>query len=653
MAAGKKRGGRGKKKRALVQKARRRLWIGRALLLFALGLAVLAAQLWWFARQAGSHDLSRLAEVPERTQVYDCRGRLIGSLHGENRVFVPLSEVSPYFIDALLAREDSRFYRHRGVDWFGVVRAAVRNVREGGVVQGGSTITMQLARNRYPLGGRTFGRKVVEAMVARRLESRYSKDQILEAYVNVIYFGSGQYGLEQASRAYFEKSARDLNLPEAAMLAGLIRSPNNFSPFRDLDAARGEMAEVLDRMAATRRLEKDRAEAAKRAVPRVRPPERRFINDTWAMDIVRRELSRLLDPEDIARGGLRVFTTLDLDIQTAAERELEEQLAAVESRPGYTRQTRVDYAEILARTPEGESPPAPQYLQGAVVVVDHFSGGIRAMVGGRTPQHSRFNRAWQAERQVGSLFKPFVFTAAWQRGMTPASRVDDGPLRPGEIAGASRGWSPRNADRTHQGMQTAAWGLQRSRNTMSVRVGNHVGLTVARQVARDARLTDSPPAFPSLYLGAFESTVREVTNAYAVFPRGGTWARPFVINEIQERDGTALFRSGVMALPVFSEAAARTTTSVLQGVMAPGGTGAAVAGMGVNYPVAGKTGTTDGFRDAWFVGYNSLLTGGVWVGYDMARHGVPGGYGSQLALPVWAGVMNAARDAGYLFGELP
>jgi len=627
--------------------------LARMLLLASVALALFAVVLYFFARRAAAIDISALDNLPERTMIHDFRGREIGALHGENRVFIPLADVSPHMIDAVLAREDNRFYKHGGVDWFGVARSMVRNLEAGEIVQGGSTITMQLSRNRFPLGGRTYGRKILEAMLARRLEARYSKDQILEAYLNIIYFGSGQYGIAQASKTYFEKPAANLNLAESAMLAGLIRSPNTFSPFRNEVGARREMADVLDRMAATGRIEQRVAEATKKAVPHLRPESRRWIADTWAMDLVRRELDLFLEPEHVARGGLRVFTSLDIDLQNAAEAALEDHLASFETASGYPFETRAGYAARLAALPEDAPQPEPAYLQGAVVVIDPFSGGIRAMVGGRDPQHSRFNRAWQARRQVGSLFKPFVYTAAWQRGLKPGQQISDGPLAPGEIAGAARNWQPRNADRTYQGMQPAWWGLVKSRNTMSVRVGNTAGLDNVRAIADQAGLHPNPPRFPSIYLGSFESTLRDLTAAYTAFPRGGSRARPFVISEIQDRDGRLVFRSTQLALPVCSKQSATTTSNIMRQVMQPGGTGASAARFGADFPSAGKTGTTDNYRDAWFVGYTSLLVGGVWVGFDSPRQSLSEAYGSRMALPVWARLMSAARDSGYKFGPLP
>ncbi len=524
-----------------------KVWLRRLLWLAGGGLAVVAGLLFWFQREAAAIDIRNLNEVPERTQIYDIRGRTVGVLHGENRIFIPITEVPQSFKDALLAREDNRFYEHGGVDWFGVIRAAFRNVKEGDIVQGASTLTMQLARNRFALSGRNFKRKIVEAMLSRRIEQEYSKDQILEAYLNIVYFGSGQYGLEQASRTYFEKPAREMSVGESAMLVGLIRSPNRYSPFRNADGAVTEMTTVLDRMVETERLAPSTAAEAKAKVPDIRPAHRRSLADSWAMDVVRRELEFILDANNISDGGLRVFTTLDMDLQAAAEQGLEEHLATFEASPGYTAPTRAAFSASLKTLPKGEPAPEPEYMQGAVVFLDNATGGVRAMAGGRDVKESRFNRATQAKRQVGSIFKPFVYAAAFEAGLKPNASVDDGPIRPGEIAGAPRSWRPQNSDGTFGGMTSLAEGLARSRNTMAVRIGNMAGLERVRQMADRTGVSADTPRYPAIYLGAFESSLRDLVSAYSVFPNRGVRARPYVITEIQDRYGRRVYLATLAA----------------------------------------------------------------------------------------------------------
>ncbi|QQL45285.1 transglycosylase domain-containing protein [Sulfuriroseicoccus oceanibius] len=619
-----------------------------ALLSGILGFLGLAVVLFVYARMAASYDLSDISRMPERSRILDVKGREIGSLHGENRETVPLGEVSPVFIDALLAREDSRFYEHGGVDYFGVVRAAIRNVKEMSNVQGASTLSMQLARNRFGLKDKTYHRKLLEVMITRRLEAMYSKDQLLEAYVNLIYYGSGIYGIQRASEVYFEKPARDLTTSEAAMLAGIIRGPTPFSPFRNLDAAKDQMRQVLDRMVDTGALTVAEAEAAKKAPVHIRPPERRIINDTYALDIVRRELDLLLDDELAVEGGLQIFTTLDTDLQSAALTSLNSHLESIEALPGYRHQKKADFHSAVrngVRT-------APRYLQGAVVVIDNKTGGIRAIVGGRDLRDSSYNRAIQAKRQVGSIFKPMVYATAFSKGMLQYQRVDDGPIRPGEIQGAPRSWRPSNSDGKYMGIQPAEVGLIKSRNTMTVRVGNYAGLKDVKYTADAVGLGYDLPNGPSIFLGSFESTLKDITSAYTVFPNGGMKNRPFVISQIRTRDGRIVYNSGVMGSSVIAPGAAQLTGRVLEKAMMAGGTGVGARSLGFRAPAGGKTGTTNDYRDAWFVGFTESLTAGVWVGLDQNQRTIGGGYGSRLALPVWTQVMLTAQKNGYPMGEL-
>jgi len=619
-----------------------------ALLGGIVGFLALAALLFVYSRMAAAYDLTDISRMPERSRILDIHGREIGSLHGENRETIPLGEVSPVFIDALLAREDSRFYDHGGVDYLGVARAAVRNVKEMSNVQGASTLSMQLARNRFGLKDKTYHRKLLEVMITRRLEAMYSKDQLLEAYVNLIYYGSGIYGIQRASEVYFEKPASELTTSEAAMLAGIIRGPTPFSPFRNLDAAKEQMRQVLDRMVDTGALTVAQAEAAKNAPVHIRPPERRIINDTYALDLVRRELDLLLDDELAVEGGLQIFTTLDLELQNAAQTSLNRHLESIEALPGYRHQKKSDFHGGVrngVRT-------APGYLQGAVVVIDNKTGGIRAMVGGRDLRDSSYNRAIQAKRQIGSIFKPMVYATAFGKGMLQYQRVDDGPIQPGEIQGAPRSWRPSNSDGKFTGVQPAEVGLIKSRNTMTVRVGNYAGLQNVKYTADAVGLGYDLPDGPSIFLGSFEATLKDITSAYTVFPNGGFKNRPYVISEIRTRDGRIVYNSGVMGSSVIAPGAAQLTGRVLEKAMMSGGTGAGARSLGFRAPAGGKTGTTNDYRDAWFVGFTESLTAGVWVGLDQNQRTIGGGYGSRLALPIWTQVMLTAQKNGYPMGEL-
>src|SRR6266702_1002027 len=362
-------------------------------LVAAAGLAVFLFYAGW----ATTFDTKKVGEMPERNTVFDVDGKIYSRLAGANRLKVSLDQISPFFINALLAREDTRFYQHGGIDWRGILRALVRDILSGSAKEGASSITQQLARNSLPLGGRTISRKVLEAMVALRIERQFTKQQILELYVNRIYFGNGCYGVETASQAYFGKSASQLNLPEAALLAGLIRSPNRFSPLKNPQGAAVQRNVVLDRMVALKTLSPAQADEAKKAKITPRPKRLPFIQENYAMDAVQRDLNLLLTQDQIDNGGLSIYTTLDSAVQNAAQQALETQLTKIEHQSNFHHPLKASY-----RPPETGDDSAMPYLQGAVVTIDNASGGIRALVGGRDYSQSKFNRALApTNRQVG------------------------------------------------------------------------------------------------------------------------------------------------------------------------------------------------------------------------------------------------------------
>ena len=619
-----------------VRTRRRWLWTG-VLAVLTIVLAVCLVYGFW----ASSFDLHQVREMSERSTVLDMDGKVYSRLQGENRVTVKLDEVSPDFVKALLAREDARFYKHRGVDPIGIVRALVRNIGRGSAREGASTLTQQLARNSFPLGGKNIHRKILEAFLSLRMEQHFSKDEILEAYVNRIYFGSGVYGIETASLTYFGKHAKDLKLGEAAMIAGIIRAPTYFSPHRHPKGAANQRNQVLDRLAKLGSITEAQAEAAQAAPLVVAKKKTVSTQENYAMDAVRRELDLLLTDEQRGDGGLKIYTTIDPALQRAAQTALDSELTKVEQRPGYKHPKRADFS-AEAKAQELSTP----YLQGALVVIDNRSGALRALVGGRDFQESKYNRAIQPEaaRQVGSTFKPFVYAAAFQRGMLPGAMIDDGPIAHGEIRAASN-WTPDNSDGTYKGPMRAEEGLILSRNTMSVRVGERAGLPAIGKLAAACGI-DGMPQQPSVYLGAFEQTVADLTSAYAVFPNDGLRRQNYIIERIDDGNGETLYRSAHIQTRAIDPGTAWLTTQAMQKVMERG-TGSTAKGMGLTKPAAGKTGTTNDFRDAWFVGYTSSLTCGVWVGLDRPETIVSKGYGAALALPVWVDVMNAASAQRY------
>src|SRR5213592_2216116 len=571
-------------------------------LLLLLAGAVFAVFLF-YGTWAQTFDMKNVGEMPERSTVYDVDGKIYSRLAGANRLKVSLSEVSPEFIAAVLAREDTRFYDHKGIDWRGVLRALSRDVVSMSAKEGASSLTMQLARNSLPLGGRTFSRKLLEAMVALRIEREFTKQQILELYVNRIYFGSGCYGVETASQAYFGKNASKLNLSEAALLAGLIRSPNRFSPLKNPQGAAVQRNVVLDRMVALKTLSPAEADEAKKAKITSRPKRLPFIQENYAMDAVQRDLNLLLTQDQIDNGGLSIYTMLDPSVQNAAQDALETQLTKIEHQSNFHHPLKANY-----KPPEnGEGDSAMPYLEGAVVVVDNASGGIRALVGGRDYAQSKFNRALApANRQVGSAFKPFVYTVAFSHGLLPSSAISDGPIQPGEIEGAGN-WSPANSDGTYGGTMLCSYGLIHSRNTMSVRVGQFAGLEAVQKVANDLGISQNVPHGPAIYIGSFETDLKDLTAAYSVFPNAGVRKQAYIIERIDDPWHRPIYRAAHVTLPVLDPSAAWMTSQAMEEVLTKG-TAASARSLGFKLPAAGKTGTTNDYKDAWFVGYTSTLT---------------------------------------------
>jgi penicillin-binding protein 1A len=575
--------------------------------------------------------------MDERSVVYDHEGKYYSRLAGENRVAVPFDKVSNDFYNALISREDTRFYKHHGIDPIGISRAVVRNLFLGGFREGASTITQQLARNSFPLGGKNLHRKLIEAALAFRIETELTKEEILAAYVNRIYFGSGTYGIEAASQTYFGKPASKLNLPESATLAGLIRSPNRFSPLNNPEGSLRERNTVLGRMrdlGLITSIEYDEASASPLlAMPRIKTsPE-----DNWAMDAILRELELVLEPGQMNEGGLKIYTTIDGPLQSAAEQALRNRLQAVEAQPGYPHKPMSDFKDAVL---DGEK-SAP-YLQAAAIALDNKSGGIRAIVGGRDYESSKFHRALFGRRQAGSIIKPFVYACAFESGIAPNESISDDRIQSGEIPRKFGSYDPSNSDGSYRGLQPLGEGLVESRNTMTVRLGMRAGLDRIANMVVKAGIAADPPRYPAICLGAFETNLRDITSAYTAFATGGVKLQPYLIDRVFDARGNVLYKSTRGRIPVINPAAARMTTSLLEDVVTRG-TASRAKEFGLTGKGAGKTGTTNNYLDAWFIGFDSSLTCGVWVGFDKPRPIKPGGYGGALALPIWVDIIESAK----------
>ena len=541
--------------------------------------------------------------------------------HMEDRTPIELAEVPPYVVQAILAVEDARYFRHPGVDPIRIVGALAANLRAGETSQGGSTITQQLVKNYYLTAERTYRRKLIEAPMAMILELKYSKDDILEAYLNEIYLGqrgaSSIMGIEEAARYYFGKSVREVDLAQAATLAGLIRDPRRYNPHRDPDAAKARRDLVLRLMHDQDRITDDQYAYARGEPLLVRGEEKRFNDAPHFADFVLRELADRYPRRLLQSEGLRIFTTLDMGYQIAAERALTEGIEHLEE--GYPR---------LAKR-KGE-------LQGAVVVVDPQTGFVRAMVGGRDYQTSQFNHADQARRQPGSTFKPFVYLTAFLTPgrWSPATIIDDMPF---EVISGGQVWSPDNYDGTVHGNVTLRTALTNSMNIATSRLALDVGLNRVTRTAHDAGIESRLQAVPSLALGAFEVTPLELASAYSTLANGGVHTEPLSILSAVDEDGKVVQHRQVKMERVLPADAVYLVNDMLQDVF-DYGTARRARGLGYGGAAAGKTGTTNSTRDAWFVGFTPEIVALVWVGYD--DNAPIGLYGDSAALPIWVQFMK-------------
>lgn len=643
------------------------MWPLRLLTVLSLlgGLALFLVGLF-FTIKAGRYDITQVLRMPERSLVLDRTGLEIGTLHGENRRSIEsLDEVPQYFIDAIVLQEDRSFWTHGGVDPRGVLRAVAQVFKHGHATQGASTITMQLAKNTYNHRERNMGAKLTEVVLARRIEATYDKKTILTCYINRVFWGHTYLGLKQAAYGYFSKEPSELSIGEAALLAGIVCNPNEFSPLRNPRAAMIQRDKVLLLMRDHGKITHTQYESAVREPLLTRRPEPRGY-DNYSLDLIRAEVDHILTDLDakgqrvkedsLYSGGLIVHTTLDINLQDAVMRDMDSRLTAnIESMRRYPHQTRAQYQALVKslreQTPESII-PAPKYVQAACVIIDNATGALLAVVGGRDSGESPLNRALQSRRQVGSLFKPLVYATYFEQGGGPDSLISDARLKPGEIPSAKR-WSPRNADGCYHGLKPVSWGLLKSRNTMSVRVGARAGLqNVINTALRSGFL--SPPKWlgPTIYLGTWEASPLEVATAYTAYANGGVRPTPYIIDRITDTDGRVVWQNTPSATTVFRRRAAQATSEILQKITKKGGTAANVVKLGFDKPCGGKTGTTNAYKNAWFCGFTSDLTAAVWVGFDRPVTIADKAYGGTVALPLWVGAMQCALKRGYVMGNI-
>jgi penicillin-binding protein 1A len=645
------------------------------------------------------------------TTLYSDEDEPFAAFFEQRRILISLDKIPRYLIEAVLATEDTRFYSHRGIDPRGIARALLTNLRTLRLAEGGSTITQQLAKVLFLTPEKSLTRKIKEVLLAFQIEREYSKDRILEMYFNQIYFGHGAYGVEAAAQTYFGKSVDELNVAEAAMLAGLPRAPNSYSPIVDKERARRRRAVVLQRMVEEEFITPEQAEAAA-AIPF---DERAFAairsRAPYFVEYVRQYLEEHYGSYALYHGGLRVYTTLNLRLQGAAEQTLTQGLDEIDQQKGLRLAGGTPIARATPRRPgeplrpglvvegviervtargihvtvenySGEIPfkgmrvaegpklaeafhPDDRVLvrlealdhdrktlrlvlaqepemEGALLALDPRTGQIKAMVGGYDFQRSKFNRAIQARRQPGSAFKPFVYAAAFDLGLTPSTIFEDSPVSfPATIDGEQKEWSPENYDQTFRGPVTLRQGLEHSINVVAVKLLETIGVGAATQMAHRLGIRSPLRAELGLALGTSEVTLLEMVSAYGTLAAGGIRTPPYAIRRILDSRGRVLEEHYPEGQPVLRPATAAILTHVLEGVVERGtGRGARV----LERPLAAKTGTTQDAADAWFLGYSPSLAAGVWIGYDTVRSLGTQETAATLAAPVWIRFMRAAVE---------
>ena len=572
-----------------------------------------------------------------RSIVLDAEGEVIGGFYIEDRLPVPLAKMPDPLIQAVLTSEDRRFYDHWGINLVAIARATFRNLRARGVAQGASTITQQLARNLFLDQSRTMGRKLKEIVLAVRLERSFSKDEILGLYLNRIYFGEGAWGVQAAARRYFGKDVSQLSVSEAALIAGIPANPSRFSPVRHPEQARARRDRVLDGMLATGALDEERhAEAVAESLSVLRDASAAG-EAPYFLEHVRRGLVDRYGTDMVYGDGLRIQTTLDLDLQRAAERAIEERVRQIEEEQRYET-TLASFREV----PPGEPSSRTPYLQAALVALDPQTGAVLAMVGGRSFKDSEWNRVTQGRLQPGSAFKTFIYALALREGWRTNDILIDEPVRYYQSRiDSSKVWEPRNFKEEFEGPMTLRYALAKSINIPSVKLLEQVGPRRLADFAQSLGIKGPVPPYLSVALGTAETTPLEMASAYGTFANQGIHLEPFAVLRVENGQGTILEENRPTTPEVVDERTSALVVSILQSVFQWGTAATAGPVMGFHAPAAGKTGTTDDYTDAWFIGFVPRCVCAVWVGFDEKRTIGSRMTGARAALPIWVDFMKS------------
>jgi len=594
------------------------------LLVLPLSLAILAGSACVILYNYFSYNLPRIYSLndyrpPLVTEVYADTGELIGEFCTERRYMVKLPAVAPIFIKAIIAAEDAQFFEHKGINYESILRAAFINLLSGEIKQGGSTITQQITKSLLLTPEKSYARKLKEAILARRIETSLTKNDILTLYINQIYFGQGAYGVEAAARSFFGKSAAGLNLAEAALLAGLPKAPSYYAPQRYLERARQRQGYVLQRMVGQRYI----TEAEKQAAEKEPLCFKQLVNinatrSPYFTEYIRQAVEKKYGAQALYEDGLRIETTLNVPMEQAAQEAIRCGLAEYEKRHKKTSQDK-------------------NRVEAALVCMDPYTGYIRAMIGGRDFSNTQFNRAVQAQRQPGSSFKPIIYAAALDKGYTPASIIVDAPIS--FKMGKGKLWEPQNYDEKYLGPITLRKALTLSRNVVTIKILQDIGVNYAVQYARHFGIDTPLNKDLTLALGTPTLTLLQMVQAYAVFCAHGVRVEPMAITRILDRDGSLVEENSPRLYQALNPQTAYLVTSLLQSVVEEG-TGKKVSA--INRPCAGKTGTTNDFRDAWFIGFIPQLVTAAWVGYDDNTSLGKRETGGVVAAPIWLNFMQQA-----------
>jgi penicillin-binding protein 1A len=573
-----------------------------------------------------SKDLPRLTSVKDYspnvvTRVFSEHGEVIAEFFVEKRYAIPIEDMPTELIEAFIAAEDARFFEHQGVDFFSIIRALKKNITSMDIVQGGSTITQQITKSLLLTPEKSYARKIKEAILAYRIEKSLSKSDILSIYLNQIYLGHRSYGIEAAALTYFGKTASQLNLAESALLAGLPKAPSAYSPIRHFNRAKRRQRYVLERMVQRRYItEAEAREAAEVPIVITSAENKNITIAPYFTEHLRHYLKSTYGPEVLYSGGLQVYTPLNLFMQKTAQQAVEAGLADFEKREGYQ---------------EGEP-----HVQGALVAMEPQTGYIKALVGGVNFLENQFNRATQARRQPGSAFKPFVYAAALDKYYTPTTTVIDSPLI-FTLESDKQFWEPRNFDLKYTGPVTLRKALSASRNIVTIKILQDIGVGYVINYARTMGITSPLNHDLSLALGSSGVSLLELTRSYAVFANQGLLAEPVFITKVVDRDGVVLEENKPRLQQVISSPTAYLMTSLLKSVVNEG-TGRRVRAL--KRSCAGKTGTTNDVRDAWFVGYTPDIIAGTWVGFDNQKPLGKNETGAVAASPIWLNFMQGILE---------